>query len=104
MSARLAAFRRTLPGTVLLALAACAPPLSEQWQSASDGAVANVVDISDCRSQARRQALLRYPRQPIEENVRTPRLDEPARADTEGILFRACMRQNGFVLMVVPPP
>jgi hypothetical protein len=109
MSACLAAIRlhslalRSLPAVALLSLGACAPPPIEQWQSVADGTVANVAETSDCRAQARRQALARYPVQPIEETVRTPRLNEPARTETEGVLFRSCMRQKGFMLMVLPP-
>ena len=93
---------RALSGLLLLALGACAArPLVDQWQN-SYGTVATVTDVSMCRQQARHQALLRYPRQPIEETSVRPRLDDDARTETEGILFRACMRQRGYTLMVVP--
>jgi hypothetical protein len=89
--------------TFLCTLAACAGLAVERWERIDDSRVADVSETSDCRLQARYQAALRYPHQPIDQAFQRPNVDDGDRLRAEISLFEACMQRKGFARQEIPP-
>jgi hypothetical protein len=92
-------------------LAACSGPITttlDEFPTASVPASVSATDISDCRSQAARQAELRYPRQPMDRfgiGARPPPAlpDEPAKSEAAQRFFRQCLEQKARLTPPSPP-
>lgn len=100
-------FRLTFTVALPLLGIACAAP-SSRWESRSDGRAPTVVDSDDCRHQARRQAELRFPRDPWDSpsrrRGRSPSdvIADSDRSAAENDFYTQCMRQKGFELVDGP--
>ncbi len=100
--------RLTVRLTLALALplvgTACAGP-SLRWEGRSAGTAPTVAETDDCRQQARRQAALRFPRQPpgAPSRRRAPSpgdvVADSDRFAAENGFYAQCMRQKGFELV-----
>jgi hypothetical protein len=78
----------------LTASGACVSPLFAQtWQNPDNGSAAGRTEISDCRSQARRDAERQYPVRSFQGTLP----DDSLRFQAETSLFDQCMHRKGFV-------
>jgi hypothetical protein len=87
-------------------LAACTAGSPAAWQNPTDRSGPSMSDTSDCRAQARRQAELRYPDEPIApRTTRDPlyRQQNPDRFPSEVRLFELCMERKGFARVAAQP-
>jgi hypothetical protein len=71
---------------------------AQTWRNPADGSVANTADISECRIDARREALNRYPLStpPGLPGGTSMGDDTGRRFAMESSLFDQCMRRKGY--------
>lgn len=89
------------PGMCILWLGlvagACAPsPQDNTWENPADHSSPTFTDISECRTDARRQAYLRYPDQAVRERDMVRYTSNPDRFPAENRFFEQCIGRKGF--------
>ncbi|HZQ00262.1 MAG TPA: hypothetical protein VFB13_12030 [Reyranella sp.] len=88
--------KRIISVCAAFGLIACGTPPAG-WERPEDNSASRVSDISQCRSEARRLALFRYPDQVIQSNNgATHSVSDPNRFAAELALFDQCMTRLGY--------
>ena len=77
-------------------LAACAGTPPSGWVRAEDNSAARAGDMAQCRSEATRLAIARYPDQIQQSGGTTHRISHPDRFAAELRLYDECMTRLGY--------
>lgn len=87
---------------LMLALGACVTISGDRWERPEDHSLPSPSQTLYCHEEARRQASVRYPDQPVRDDRGLPRIPDDRKFPAEIRFYEQCMTRAGFVRVSGP--